>query len=47
MNKKQYQLAKVKIISFREDIICSSDNYTRDIYEPSGWQDENMVFFQK
>ena len=47
MYKKEYQLATVKIISFTKDVICTSDNYTHDIYEAGGWQDENMVFFQK
>ena len=47
MHKKEYQLAKVKIISFDEDVICGSDDYARDIYKPSTWQDENMRVFQR
>ena len=47
MQKKQeYQKAKVQVISFNEDVICTSDDYARDIYDVGTWGDENIRTFQ-
>ncbi len=39
--KLEYEQAKIKIISFSQDVICTSDGYTSDIYD-GGWVDKDI-----
>ena len=43
--KREYEEAKIKIISFSTDVICTSDGYVSDIYDDNGWVDDNIIIF--